>query len=638
MEQPRLAPAPWPAGTGEMAKRIRGFDWASTPLGSIEAWPQSLKTTVELLLSGAFPMVVLWGPQLIQVYNDGYRDLMGTEHPQGLGQAARECRPEVWHIDEPFYRRVQAGETLTFENRFHPVIRSGRLEDAWFTLTYSPVRNETGAMAGVLVTLIEMTSRMLAERASRESEHRYRALFNAMDEAYAVVEVMRDAAKGWNDFLFLEVNPAFMKHTGMPYPVGRTATQILGTPNPRWAEMYGRVVETGEPVRFEETELILGRVFDLSVFRLGGAESRRVAVLFTNITEHSRSEAALRDSEERLRLIVENARDYAIFITDPQDRVTDWFAGAETVFGWSAEEILGRSADLIFTPEDRAAGEPEKEIAVARTGATAANRRWHLRKDGRRVFIDGSVTALRRPDGSLQGFLKIGQDVTERRAYEETLKASERHTKFLLAELQHRVRNTLGVIRSIARRTAATSGTVEDFAMHLEGRIDAFARVQAAVTRDPEAGLDLEMLVADELRAVAAHEGEQVKSISGPRMRLQPKAAETLALVIHELATNAVKYGALAAAQGRIEVAWIIDSSGGQPRLVFQWIETGVPLANDRPRRRGFGTELIERTLGYELGGDAKLDFTPNGLRCTIVLPMDTRLFLPDRESRRQAH
>ncbi|MEZ0172610.1 sensor histidine kinase [Microvirga sp. TS319] len=261
-----------------------------------------------------------------------------------------------------------------------------------------------------------------------------------------------------------------------------------------------------------------------------------------------------------------------------------------------------------------------------------------MRKDGRRVFIDGGVTALRRPDGSLQGFLKIGQDVTERRAYEEALKASERHTKFLLAELQHRVRNTLGVIRSIARRTAANSGTAEDFAMHLEGRIDAFARVQAAVTRDPKAGLDLEMLVADELRAVAAHEGEQVKSISGPQTRLQPKAAETLALAIHELATNAVKYGALAAPQGRIEVAWMIDAAGGQPRLVFQWIETGVPLANDRPRRHGFGTELIERTLGYELGGEATLDFTPNGLRCTIVLPMDMRLFLLDRESRRQAY
>src|SRR3712207_5418388 len=123
----------------------------------------------------------------------------------------------------------------------------------------------------------------------------------------------------------------------------------------------------------------------------------------------------------------------------------------------------------------------------------------------------------------------------------------------LLAELQHRVRNTLAVVRSIARRTGETSTTVEDYAMHLDGRLNAFARTQALVTRDPEAGVDLEYLVADELLAYHAKEADQVR-ISGPPIRLQPKAAETLGLAVHELATNAVKHGALRARQGRVEV------------------------------------------------------------------------------------
>ncbi|WP_414586396.1 PAS domain-containing protein [Scytonema sp. PCC 10023] len=138
-----------------------------------------------------------------------------------------------------------------------------------------------------------------AEAALRESEEEYRSLFTSIDEAYAVVEVMTDENGEWNDFLFLEVNPAFVAQTGMEYPVGRKATELLGTPNPRWAKVYGRVAETGEPIRFEEGEATLGRVFDLYVFRLGGAGSRRVAVLFTDITDRKKAEAALQESEER---------------------------------------------------------------------------------------------------------------------------------------------------------------------------------------------------------------------------------------------------------------------------------------------------------------------------------------------------
>jgi PAS domain S-box-containing protein len=136
----------------------------------------------------------------------------------------------------------------------------------------------------------DVTARHRAEAALRESEAKYRALFDEMDEAYAVVEVISDGAGGWGDFRFLEVNRAFVEHTGMVDPVGRTATELLGTPNPRWAEVYGRVAETGEPMRLEETAPALDRTFDLNVFRLGGEGSRRVAALFTDVTERKRLE------------------------------------------------------------------------------------------------------------------------------------------------------------------------------------------------------------------------------------------------------------------------------------------------------------------------------------------------------------
>jgi two-component system CheB/CheR fusion protein len=168
-----------------------------------------------------------------------------------------------------------------------------------------PYRTSKDRIDGAVMSFFDITSRRTAENALRESEEKYRALFNEMDEAYAVVEVMADAAGRWNNFLFLDVNSAFMRHTGMPYPVGRTAIQLLGTPNPRWAEIYGHAAQTGEPIRLEEPELTLGRVFDLNIFRLGGEGSRRVAVLFRDVTEQRRIQEALRRSEERYRMLFE---------------------------------------------------------------------------------------------------------------------------------------------------------------------------------------------------------------------------------------------------------------------------------------------------------------------------------------------
>ena len=123
----------------------------------------------------------------------------------------------------------------------------------------------------------------------------------------------------------------------------------------------------------------------------------------------------LRATEERFRLIVENARDYAILVTNAEGRITDWPPGAEAVFGWTAPEAVGQSGSMLFTPEDREEHEDVKEFETARKQGVAPDVRWHLRKDGTRVFIDGNTTALRDKNGGLRGFLKIGQDVTGRR-------------------------------------------------------------------------------------------------------------------------------------------------------------------------------------------------------------------------------
>jgi two-component sensor histidine kinase len=209
----------------------------------------------------------------------------------------------------------------------------------------------------------------------------------------------------------------------------------------------------------------------------------------------------------------------------------------------------------------------------------------------------------------------------------EALPASEHHAQTLLAELQHRLRNTLAVVRSIAVRTAENSTNVEDMLLHFQGRLDAFARVQAALTRNPEGKVDLACLVEDELVAHAAREGEQV-SIDGPNVRLGTKAAECLALAVHELTTNAVKYGALMSDHGHVRVGWKTDETPDGGQFTFRWKENGAELKDRTIKREGFGMDLLRRSLPYDLHGEIEIELEPDGLRFELRMPLSASSFV----------
>ncbi|WP_160310519.1 sensor histidine kinase [Microvirga vignae] len=307
----------------------------------------------------------------------------------------------------------------------------------------------------------------------------------------------------------------------------------------------------------------------------------------------------------------------AVYTTDAAGRIT--FYNQAAVDLWGCRPELGKSewcgSWRLFWPDGRPMPHDECPMAVALKEDRAIHDGEAIaeRPDGTRVPFLASPTPLHDASGAVIGAVNMLVDMTQR-------KKAEEHQKVLLAELQHRVRNTLAVIRSIAHQTAETSETIEDYAMHFDGRLGALARVQAAVTRDPTAGIALASLVAEELLSFAAQEGEQF-SLSGPDLRLQPKAAETLGLAIHELATNAVKYGALASPNGDVTVTWRLEDQDGDRRLRIEWTEAGVPELSLSPRRSGFGTELLTQTLPYQLRGTTMLTFKPGGLQCTIELP-----------------
>lgn len=189
----------------------------------------------------------------------------------------------------------------------------------------------------------------------------------------------------------------------------------------------------------------------------------------------------------------------------------------------------------------------------------------------------------------------------------------------------HRARNTLAMVRAIIRRSADPERSAEDCVMRLDGRLGAIARMQSAGIAGPSSGIDLHSILADELLALLAREGERV-DLSGPKVLLAPRAAEVFALTAHELANNAMEHGALTTPGGRIGVSWSLEPGGAAPILSLAWTETWMHDLPAAPSRRGFGTEMLERTLRYEFGAETTLTYAPGGLCCTIRFTLPPRL------------
>jgi len=206
---------------------------------------------------------------------------------------------------------------------------------------------------------------------------------------------------------------------------------------------------------------------------------------------------------------------------------------------------------------------------------------------------------------------------------EEDLQRSHERQRLQILELQHRARNILALVRSIIRRSSSTADSAEYFASHLEGRISALARTQGSLIIDGRAGPELEDLIRAEMTANAVRENQFV--LTGPSIRLSTRGTETMALMLHELTTNALKFGALTAAGGLIAVSWSVDNSTSPSRLRWNWTETGVTIVKTTPHRRGFGQELIERVLPYELDARTKFTFAPGGVLCEVDLPLNAR-------------
>jgi PAS domain S-box-containing protein len=322
---------------------------------------------------------------------------------------------------------------------------------------------------------------------------------------------------------------------------------------------------------------------------------------FIDVTERKR----LADAQEHLASIVETSDD-AIISKDTNGVILSWNKSAERLFGYKPEEIIGKNVTTII-PGHLLDQEPQILERIRRGERIDHFETVRRRKDGTLVDISLTVSPIRNARGQIVAASKIARDISEKK------KAEAQHD-LLMAELSHRVKNTLATVISIARQSFSGPETREARAA-FNARIRGLAHSHARLAEGNWTSVELRSLFEDEFAPY--RRGVNVQ-LSGPSVALSPKAALTLGLAVHELATNAAKYGALSSDSGIVDVSWTIDPN--DDALAIAWQERGGPSVVP-PTRTGFGRLLLERAVASDLKARVALAFEPEGFRFSAVIP-----------------
>ena len=317
------------------------------------------------------------------------------------------------------------------------------------------------------------------------------------------------------------------------------------------------------------------------------------------------ADEAEEDAVQHLAAIVESSDD-AIISKDLHGCVRTWNKSATRIFGYEQHEIIGRPISTLI-PNDRHDEEPAILERIRRGERVDHYETIRLRKDGSPIDISLTVSPIRNKQGEIIGASKVARDITER-------KKSEKQRELLMAELTHRIKNTLATVLSIERLSFSKQQEASANRA-FRARIEALAHAHGRLAESSWLNVPLRHLLEDALAPYASGETSNA-TLSGPKLNLSARCAMTLALAVHELATNAAKHGALSSPQGTVTVTW----HEKEDALELQWRELGGPAVSP-PRRRGFGRLLLEQALQQELCCTVTMDFCPEGLRCTILIP-----------------
>ncbi|MCX7312719.1 MAG: PAS domain S-box protein [Alphaproteobacteria bacterium] len=397
------------------------------------------------------------------------------------------------------------------------------------------------------------------------------------------------------------------------------------------------VLQTGRSIRNEEVTVrrIDGSeiVVLLNIDPLIDGQGRMVGAIncFQDVTERrrmmdalDRNQHELREQEERWSATYEHAA-IGIVELDAEGRFIRVNEAICSIVGGTREELLNWRLQGRTHPDDRDVDEDLYRRQVAGDIGFYSIEKRFIRRDGRVIWMGIRSSTVRDATGHFLHGVRVVQDITER-------KEAEDRQKLLIDELNHRVKNTLATVQSLATQTARCSSSPEQFCNAFEGRLIALSQAHDQLTRRHWKSADLRDIVegATSPHIARSPESQDRIVIDGEPITVTPRVALTLALGLHELTTNAAKYGALSEAAGRIEVNWrIVDQLPAAPILRIEWRERGGPQVAV-PARQGFGTRFIEGSVASELRGKARLDYAADGLMCTMDIPLDS--VMPDAD------
>lgn len=608
--------------------------------------PALLQVLSQLVLASRFPMFLLWGPKRRLLYNDAYRPILGARHPAAMGRPFAEVWPEVADEIMPLIERAWAGESSLFEDYPVTLDREAGPEAAYFDFSYSPAPDDQGQVQAVLCVCKETTREVRTAR-RRAFWDRFEAHLRDLVEPMEIIQraqAMLGEHLGVDRLGFAEFDNETPRNSvapdwcrGDPLPslegvltltdFGEAAIDAArrGEPividdvlaDPRipsggqdlFAKLGCRAVAAVHLIKDGRLKAALHahareprRWTDEDLRTLEGAAGRTWSAV-----ERARAEMALRESEARFRSMADIAP-APVWVTSAAGPVEFVNLAFANVAGRPREELVGETWREIIHEEDIGAVAKAREDARLKVAPYVFEARFRTAGDQWRVMQAHSQPRFD-DDGRFAGYVGLAVDITD-------IRAAEARQLLLINELNHRVKNTLATVQSLAHQTLREGTSVRDARRALTDRLMALSAAHNILTQTKWAGAPLDEVVTEALHPFRGFGKERLWA-DCEDCWLAPHTALSFSMALHELATNAVKHGALSNAEGRVRLAGTAEDG----RLKLIWAESGGPPVKE-PATSGFGMRLLERGLSAEFGSSAKMEFRPEGVVCTLRAPL----------------